>query len=479
MDEKEKLTQALQAKKENFEEWYPEVIQKAELIEYTKVSGCIIFRSNVYAIWENIMNYFNKKIKAYGVKNAYFPLFIPESLLRKEAEHVEGFTPEVAWVTQAGDTKLDERLAIRPTSETIMYDAFSKWINSWRDLPLKINQWANIVRWEFKHPKPLLRSREFLWQEGHTAFATKEEADADVRYALDLYKDVFENLLAIPVTQGVKTEKEKFAGADYTTTVEIMMPDGKVIQGGTSHSLGRHFSMPFNIKFLDKDGESKYVWQNSWGISTRSLGILISVHGDDKGLIIPPNVAPTQIVIVPIYTNENKEKVLGETKKLSDILSKKFSVYLDDRDSYTPGWKFNEWELKGVPLRIEIGPKDIEKKSVVFVRRDTGEKLSVEMKDIVKYAKNTLKAIQKNLFERAKKMTDEHTKHAKTFEELKKYVENNRVLVPWCGEEACENKVKEETGAKASCIPFKVKAEGNCFSCGKPAKHMVYFARSY
>lgn len=365
-------------KEENISEWYTQVIQKADLMDYTKVSGCIVFKPNSYQIWEKIQEYFDKKIKSIGVKNAYFPLLIPESLLCKEEEHVEGFTPEVAWVTHAGDTKLGERLAVRPTSETVMYDSYSKWIQSYRDLPLRLNQWCSVIRWEFKHPTPFMRNREFLWQEGHTAFATREEAVEEVYQILDFYADIYENLLAIPVNKGVKSIGEKFAGADFTTTVESLSPEGKSIQGGTSHHLGQNFAKAFDISFLDKNQKKQYVHQNSWGITTRTLAGMILIHSDNKGLVLPPRVATNKIVIVPLLFKGKEKKVLDIANKLKEEL-KEFNPILDDRIEVSAGFKFNEWEMKGIPIRIEIGPRDIENNEIILSRRDSGEKQNVNM----------------------------------------------------------------------------------------------------
>jgi len=469
-------------KKENFNEWYLEVIKKAGMADYSSVSGCMVIRPYAYKIWENIQEFLNEKFERQGVKNAYFPLFIPERLLKKEAEHVQGFIPEVAWVTEAGSSELDEKLAIRPTSETIMYESYAKWIRSWRDLPLKINQWVNTVRWEFKHPVLFLRTREFLWQEGHSVFATKEEAEEEVKEMLDCYAQAYEELLAVPMVKGKKTENEKFAGADYTLSIETFLPIGKAIQGATSHHLGQNFSKPFEIKFLDKNEEEKYVWQNSWGFSTRSIGILAITHGDDKGLIIPPRVAPIQVVIVPIYYNEmDKKKVLKAAKNIVKSL-KGLSVQIDDREGYTPGFKFNEWELKGVPLRMEIGPKDLKKNQAVLVRRDTGKKTPIKTRNLKKEVKRMLEEIQKNLFERAKKSIEERTKKVSTYDQFKKQIEGNWVVAPWCGSVECEEKIKDETGAKITNIPFHLnekKPEGKCILCGKEAKHVVYFGKSY
>lgn len=480
MADKEKLTQALQAKKANFDEWYPEIIQKAELADYTRVSGCIVYRPYSYQMWETLRNALDIGFKKLGVKNAYFPLLIPESLLKKEQEHVKGFNPEVAWVTHTGDSKLDERLAVRPTSETIMYDSYANWIKSWRDLPLKINQWNNVVRWEFKHPKPFLRGREFLWQEGHTVFSNKEEAEKECLDILDLYYKIVRDYLALEGTKSQKTEKEKFAGAVYSKSLEYMMPDGMMIQGPDAHFDGQMFSKAFDLKFLNKEGKIEFAWQNTWGFSTRMLGVMFAVHGDDKGLVIPPKIAPTQIVIVPIYKDQDKQKVLSESNKILENLSKEFRVYLDAREGYTPGWKFNEWELKGIPLRIEIGPKDIEKSSVVFARRDSGTKKSVKITDAGKEAELELNDIQKMLYENSKKFLAEHTKKAKDYDELKEFISANRVLAAWCGNVGCEDKVKEDTGAKTTGIPIgNEKASGKCIVCGKAAKFNVYFAKCY
>lgn len=467
--------------KKDFNEWYIEVIRKAGMADYSPVSGCMVIRPHAYRIWENVQKLLDERFRKLGVKNAYFPLFIPERLLKKEEEHMEGFTPEVAWVTEGGSSKLDERLAVRPTSETIMYESYAKWIRSWRDLPLKINQWVNVVRWEFKNPILFLRTREFLWQEGHTAYAEKKEAEKEVLDILEIYREVVEDYMAIPSVKGRKSDNEKFVGGDYTISLEHLMPNGKAIQGPDSHHLGQHFSKAFGVKYLDSEEKEQYVWQNSWGFTTRQLGIMFAVHGDDKGLIIPPRVAPIQVIIVPIYRDKEKKDVLENARKLMKGLGS-FSVELDDRDGYTPGFKFNEWELKGVPLRLEIGPRDIEKKQIVLVRRDTGEKKPVKIKDLKKEAEKMLEAIQKNLFERARKFMKERTKEVKTYEQLKKSIEGNWVIAPWCGETTCEERIKEETGAKITNIPFDLnekKVSGSCILCGKPAKHLVYFGKSY
>jgi prolyl-tRNA synthetase len=471
-------------KNEDFSEWYTQVVVKSGLADYAPVKGCMIFRELSYAIWEKIQEIFNAKIKATGHKNVYFPMFIPESFLRKEAEHFEGFVPEVAWVTIGGSTPLEERLAIRPTSETIMYATYAKWIRSWRDLPLKLNQWNSVVRWETKATKLFLRTREFLWQEGHTAHATKEEADREVMDILGMYKDLMENYLAIPVLAGRKTENEKFAGALYTTTLEAIMPDGKALQMGTSHQLGQNFAKVFDIKFIGEDEKEHYVWQTSWGFSTRIIGALVMVHGDDKGLVLPPKIAPTQVVIVPIPYKEADEKTIMEKAKetLGKLQRKGISAILDDRKEYTPGWKFNDWELKGVPLRIEIGPRDVKHGHLTLARRDTFEKVTVKDEEVVGAVEKLLEEIQRNLFNKAKKFLEENITTVKTYDEFKKVlVEKGGFLrACWCGSSSCEEKIKEETGATVRIVPFeKEETFANCIYCGEKAKDVVYFARSY
>ena len=468
-------------KLENFSEWYTQVIQKADLIEYSDVSGCYILKPYSYALWETLQAHFDKKIKSIGVKNAYFPLLIPEALLTKESKHIEGFIPEVAWVTQTGLSPLNERLAIRPTSETIMYAAYSKWIRSHRDLPVRLNQWCNVLRWEFKHPVPFLRSREFLWQEGHTAFATKEEADKEVLDILELYREVFEDLFAVPMFKGQKSEKEKFAGAAYTMSVETFLPIGKAIQGATSHSLGQNFAKPFEIAFLDEKEKKQYVWQNSWGLSTRSIGIMIISHGDDKGLVMPPRVAPIQAVIVPIILKKGKKDVLKKVQSLSKKL-KNIRLEIDDREEFTPGWKYNYWEMKGVPLRIEIGPRDVEKDQVVLVRRDTGEKEFVKTKEIQKRIDELLEEIQNNLLKKARKFMEENLVEAKNITQFKKAINNKKMVKSlWCGSEDCEEQVRDKSGgAKSLNFPFQEKeTKGKCFLCGTKAEKYAYFAKSY
>lgn len=472
----------LSAKKnENFNEWYTQLVLKAELMDYTRVSGCIVFRPRAYEIWEKIQEFFDAKIKKMGIKNAYFPSLIPESLLNKEKEHVEGFSPEVAWVTHAGDSKLSERLAIRPTSETIIHDSYKKWIQSYRDLPLRLNQWCNIVRWEFKYATPFIRTREFLWQEGHTAFATKEEAEKEVHEILDLYADVYEELLAVPVLKGKKSDKEKFAGAVYTTSVEVFLPNGKIAQGATSHLLGQNFAKAFGIKYLDENEKRCYVWQNSWGLTTRTIGAMIMVHGDDKGLVIPPRAAYNKLVIVPIFFKNDKNKVLKAAKQINKTLNA-FNPIYDDREGYTPGWKFNDWELKGVPIRVEIGPRDVEKKQAVIVRRDNNQKDIVKLKDLKNKIKLTLDDMQENLFKKASKFLKQSIVEVKTWPEFERVIKEKKLAFAlWCGGVECEEWIKDKSGgAKSINIPFGQKnVNGKCIHCDKEVKYRAYFAKSY
>jgi len=470
-------------KSENFSEWYTQAIIKSGLADYGPVQGTIALKEYSFQIWEIIQGIFNGMIKKTGHKNVYFPLLIPESLLKKEEEHFKGFVPEVFWVTQAGDRKLGERLAIRPTSETIIYYFYSKWIRSWRDLPVLLNQWCNVARAEIKSTKPFIRTSEFLWQEGHTAHATKEEADKEVMMILKFYQELIENYLAIPVIVGKKSEREKFAGALYTTTLEALMPDGKALQMATSHNLGQNFSKAFDIKFVDKDGKEKYVWQTCWGISTRLIGAVVMVHGDDKGLILPPKIAPYQIVIVPIYYKKKEKKtVLAKSKKVIEKLEKNgIRAIIDDREEYTPGWKFNEWELKGVPLRIEIGPRDVKEKQVVIARRDNFQKLVIKEKELKEKISELLEDIQKILFKKAKAFLKERIAVVKDYEEFKKALKEGKFIKAcWCGSNDCEDKIKLETGATIRVIPFKKeRVFSNCIYCNKEAKEVVYFAKAY
>jgi len=469
---------------EDFSEWYTQVVVKTGLADYAPMKGFMVLMPYGYAIWEKISSFIDGELKKLGHKNAYFPALIPESLLRKEAEHFKGFSPEVFWVTHAGNNPLTERLGVRPTSETIAYVSYAKWIKSWRDLPLLLNFWNSVLRAEIKSTKPFLRTSEFLWQEGHTVHATKEDADKEVMVILNLYRRLIEDYLAIPTLAGYKSEKEKFVGALYTATLESLMPDGKALQMATAHNLGQNFSKPFGIKYIGKDEQEHYAWNACWGISWRLIGALIMVHGDDKGLVLPPKIAPTQIVIVPIfYSEEDKVNVLTKAKTVFSKLKKiKLSVELDDRPQYTPGWKFNEWEMRGIPLRIEIGPKDVQKNQVVAARRDSGEKIIIKDEELTVAVRNLLKEIQKNLFEKAKKFLEEHITLVKSYEEFKKVLEEKAGFIKacWCSSDVCEEKIKEETGATIRLIPFeKEEVFASCVYCGKKADKIAYFAKSY
>lgn len=466
-------------KDQDFSEWYTQVVQKADLADYTKVSGCMVIKPYAYAIWEKIVEIVNDKIKKMGIKNVYFPLLIPESLLNKEKAHVEGFNPEVAWVTHTGNTKLSERLAIRPTSETIMYDSYSKWIRSWRDLPLRLNQWNSVIRWEFQHPVPFLRTREFLWNEGHTVFATREEAEKECIEILDMYYNIVNDYLALYGIKGRKTDKEKFAGAEYTLSIEYFMPNGKAIQGPDSHFDGQNFAKAFDIKFLDKDEKEKYVWQNTWAISTRMLGVLVAIHGDDKGLVLPPKIAPIKIVIVPILFSKDKDKVIQYCKNLEKKLSK-FDVFLDLRD-YSVGWKYNEWELKGVPIRIEVGPNEIKKKQVVMYRRDEHKKENVKLTSLVKKIHSTLEDIQRNLYEKSKKLFESNLVEVNNTKDFEKAINENKFIKAyWSGDSDVEEKIKEK-GAKILNIPLEQpkKLGTSIYHPERKAGHMIYIAKSY
>ena len=480
----EKSAQGITVKKTgDFSEWYTQVITKADLMDYAPISGCMIIKPRAYAMWEQFQQWFNKELIPLGVKNCYFPLFIPENLFKKEAKHVEGFAPEVAWVTMGGHTKLKERIAIRPTSETVMYDSYSRWIRSWRDLPLKLNQWCNVVRWEFKHPIPFLRTREFLWQEGHTVHPNRESSVQEAHDILELYARAFEELYAVPVIKGRKSEKEKFAGADFTFSVETFLPNGKAIQGATSHFLGQNFAKAFDIAFFDKDGKKQLPWQNSWGFTTRSIGILVLMHGDDKGLVIPPALAAEQAVIVPIVFEKSREKVITATRELAKALTAHgIRVFNDERD-YTPGWKYNEWELKGVPLRIELGPKDLEKEQAVIVRRDTGEKKAVPLAKVPDTAVQLLNLMQKELLAKARKFIESSIVDVKDWKGFVDALEKKKFIrALWCEGEGCEDHIRSKgDGAKCISIPFDQpkKVSGTCVQCGKPAKVQALFARSY
>ena len=481
MSKDERLVTQLTLKSEDFSRWYVEVIKKAELADYAPMKGMMVIRPYGYAIWENIQLLLDKRIKESGHVNAYFPLFIPETFLQKETEHLEGFSPEVAWVTKGGTEELEERLAVRPTSEAIIGNMYSKWIKSWRDLPVLINQWANIVRWE-KVTRPFLRTTEFLWQEGHTAHETFDEAQDETLKILGMYKEFVEAELAIPVVSGKKSEREKFAGALETYAIEALMSDGKALQMGTSHNLGQHFSKVFNIRFEDRDQKLQHVWQTSWGVSTRLVGAVIMAHGDDSGLMFPPRIAPTQIVIIPISIGNWKEEVLPTAQKLEKVLRQEgWRVKLDAREEFTPGWKYSEYEMRGVPLRIEIGPRDIQKNQVVVVRRDTMSKESIGLDSLMKSIPQVLDNVQSTLFERAFKFLEENTHKVDNYEDFKSVLESKRGLIKtfWCGGQECEDKIKEETMATIRVIPLEQDKKGKCVLCKAESDKWVYFARAY
>ena len=448
-------------------------------MDYSSGKGCMIFKPNGYAIWENIQKLLDARFKEVGVENVYLPLFIPESLLQKEKDHVEGFAPEVAWVTHGGMEELQERLCVRPTSETLFCDLYSNIIQSYRDLPKVYNQWCSVVRWE-KTTRPFLRSSEFLWQEGHTAHATAEEAEARTIQMLNLYADFCEQVLAIPMVKGRKTDKEKFAGAESTYTIEALMHDGKALQSGTSHNFGDGFAKAFGIQYTDKNNQLQYVHQTSWGVSTRLIGAIIMVHGDDSGLVLPPMVAPVQVMVIPIQ--QNKEGVLDAANGIFDELkAADIRVKVDDGDK-SPGWKFAEAEMRGIPLRVEIGPKDMEKHQCVLVRRDTREKTVVDLDDVADKAKELMAQMQKDMLERARKHLESHISDAHNYEEFKDAVENKPgfIRAMWCGDEACELKIKEDTTATSRCMPFEQeKISDVCVCCGKPAKKLVYWGKAY
>ena len=464
---------------EDFAKWYTDIVLKAELADYTAAKGFISIRPYGYAIWENIQKYTDERFKKNGVKNLSMPVLIPESLLNKEKDHVEGFAPEVAWVTMGGEEKLEEKMCIRPTSETIFSTMYSKWLSSWRELPYLYNQWCNVLRWE-KETRPFLRSREFLWQEGHTIHETAEEAQEMTLKMLDVYADVIENLLAIPVLKGRKTFKEQFAGAEATYTVETLMHDGRALQSATSHYFGQNFSKPFEIKFQNREGKEEYAYQTSWGSSTRLIGGVIMAHGDNRGLKLPPRVAPIQVVIVPVAMH--KEGVKEKAQELYNMLDEKYRVELDAREQYSPGFKFNYWEMKGVPVRIELGPRDIENGKCVVVRRDTLEKIDVNLNELKEKLSEILESIQKNMYDECAKRVKEKTTIATNMDEFSKNLEENQgyVKAMWCGSDECEEKIHEETGAKSRCIPFEQEhISDTCVYCGKPADKMVMWGRQY
>ncbi|WP_138294367.1 MULTISPECIES: proline--tRNA ligase [unclassified Clostridium] len=464
-------------REENFSQWYTDVVLKTEMVDYGPVKGTMVIRPYGYGVWELIQKEMDARFKATGHQNAYFPLLIPKSFLEREAEHVEGFAPEVAWVTRGGTEELAEPLVVRPTSETIICEMYAKWLQSWRDLPMMMNQWCNVVRWE-KATRPFLRTSEFLWQEGHTLHATAEEAQEETLKMLEVYREFAENVLAIPVFCGRKSEREKFAGAAATYSIEAMMQDGRALQAGTSHNLGQHFAKVFDIKFLDKDGSHKYAWQTSWGTSTRMIGAIVMVHGDERGLVLPPKVAPIQVVILPIAAH--KEGVLDKACELKARLEAAgIRVKVDDRDQ-SAGWKFNEWEMRGVPMRMEVGPRDMENGQVVVVRRDTLEKEFLPMEGLEAAIEERLQLVHEGLYQKALKLRESKTVDATNYEAFKAGVEKGFVHAMWCGDEACEEQIKAETGATTRNMPFEQKPFSDvCVHCGKPAKYEIYFAKSY
>ncbi|HVH25101.1 MAG TPA: proline--tRNA ligase [Vicinamibacterales bacterium] len=481
-DKAEAFVTEITPRSQDFSRWYLDVVRRAELADYSPVKGCMVIRPYGYAIWELIQRGLDAEIKATGHQNAYFPLFIPESLLTKEAEHVEGFAPQVAYVTHGGGEELEEKLVVRPTSEAIFGTMYAKWIQSWRDLPMLLNQWANVVRWE-KVTRPFLRTTEFLWQEGHTAHETEGEAEEETLKILDLYANVCESMLAMPVVKGRKSESEKFAGALRTYSIEALMGDGRALQAGTSHNLGQNFARAFDITFQARDKSVQHVWGTSWGVTTRLVGAVIMTHGDDSGLILPPRIAPYQIVIVPIPRGNWQETVLPKARQIQrELVAAGIRVMLDDRDAYTPGWKFAEWELRGVPLRLEIGPKDIEKSAVFAARRDTREKQSIPMDGLSESVRGLLDQIQTGLFDRAIRFREERTQRVNDYTEFKIVMEGRPgfVVAPWCGTAECEAQIKADTQATIRNMPLSAAApSGACVRCDRPAQAEAWFAKAY
>ncbi|HOP99593.1 MAG TPA: proline--tRNA ligase [Acetivibrio clariflavus] len=474
-----KMVEAITSMDVDFAQWYTDIVKKADLVDYSSVRGCMIIRPYGYAIWENIQKTLDEKFKETGHENVYMPMFIPESLLQKEKDHVEGFAPEVAWVTHGGQEELTERLCVRPTSETLFCDHYANIVQSYRDLPKLYNQWCSVVRWE-KTTRPFLRTVEFLWQEGHTAHATAEEAQEETIRMLNVYADFCENVLAIPVIKGQKTEKEKFAGAKATYTIESLMHDGKALQSGTSHNFGDGFARAFGIQYTDKNNQLQYVHQTSWGVSTRLIGGIIMVHGDDNGLVLPPKVAPIQVIVIPV--SQHKEGVLEKAYAIRDRLAASgIRVKIDDSDKM-PGWKYSEYEMKGVPVRLEIGPKDIEKNQAVLVTRVSREKLFISLDELEAKVSETLDKVQKDLYNKALEMRNKKTYTATNLEEFEKIIKETPGFIKamWCGERGCEDLIKEKIAATARCIPFEQeKLSDKCVCCGKEAKHMVYWAKAY
>lgn len=476
------MAKGITKRSEDYSRWYLDVIAQADLAEHSSVKGCMVIKPNGYAIWEKIQGQLDKMFKETGHVNAYFPLFIPESLLRKEAEHVEGFAPETAVVTHGGGKLLEEPLVVRPTSETIIWSTYKKWIQSYRDLPILINQWANVVRWEMR-TRLFLRTTEFLWQEGHTAHATAAEAEAETRQMLEVYRQFAEEYLAIPVHTGVKTESEKFAGAVHTYCIEAMMQDRRALQAGTSHNLGQNFARAFDVTFQNEDGVSDYVWATSWGVSTRLIGALIMAHSDDNGLIVPPRLAPLPVVVVPIWKSDDEmAAVISHVRELTASWKGKIDFKVDDRNQYRPGFKFNEWEKRGVPIRIEIGPKDIENKQAVIVRRDTGEKISIAQDQVLQVVLQKLQEMQEALFKRALEHRETYSFVVDDLEDFKKRIDEpgGFFWVHWCGAQACETKFQESSKSTIRLIPFDAhKEKGKCIICGSPSQQRVLVAKSY
>jgi prolyl-tRNA synthetase len=481
-EKRDALVTEITPQSQDFSAWYLDVVRRAELADYSPVKGCMVIRPYGYAIWELIQQELDQRFKATGHVNAYFPLFIPESLLSREAEHVEGFAPQVAWVTRGGTEELEERLVVRPTSEAIIGTMYAKWIQSWRDLPVLINQWANVVRWE-KVTRPFLRTTEFLWQEGHTAHETAEEAEEETLRILGIYKEFAETVLAMPVMDGRKSDSEKFAGAATTYSIEALMGDGRALQAGTSHNLGQNFAKAFGIQFQGRDKTLQHAWTTSWGVSTRLIGGVIMTHGDDSGLVLPPRVAPHQVVVVPIPRGNWRETVLPRALEIRDQLTRAgLRVLVDDRDAYTPGWKFAEWEMRGAPLRLEIGPKDIEKGQVVLARRDTREKLPTPADGLEARVSAVLADIQRGLLDRARTFREERTTATADYAEFTRLMEGRPgfVMAPWCGDAACEAAIKSETQATIRNIPFVAPPPaGPCVRCGTAAVATAWFAKAY
>ena len=476
------MAKKITSRSKDYSRWYTDVVQRAEMADHAPVKGCMVIRPYGYALWENIKEGLDRRFKATGHVNAYFPLFIPESFIKKEAEHVAGFAPELAVVTHGGGKKLEEPLIVRPTSETIIGHMYSKWVRSYRDLPILINQWCNVVRWE-KRPRLFLRTTEFLWQEGHTAHATSEEAEEETLRMLEVYRDFAETDAAIPVITGRKSQSEKFAGGDASYTIEAMMGNKWALQSGTSHFLGQNFAQAFDIKYLDRNNELQYCWTTSWGVSTRMVGAVIMVHGDDQGLILPPKIAPIQLIIIPIWRDEDgKEEVLKAVEDITATFGEEVRYKVDDREEYSPGWKFNEWELRGVPLRLEIGPRDVAKGQVTLARREGGKKIAVPQEGLAQRIGGLLEDIQQSLFQRAKNFLDENSFEVDDYEKFKRIIagDGGFIYAYWCGSGECEAAIKEETKATIRCIPFDQKEEvGRCIRCGEEAREQALFARAY